>query len=110
MVVSTLTCLSLATAGGTAVTLGPFFCSGRPHSTPAYGIDKLGLTKNDGLHGLDRTPRFQAPRSVAVPEYRHVVCQVDGPEASEWDWMVGYYLLEISPKEVAKRLGPTGVG
>ncbi len=84
--------------------------------TPAYDIslqqciDKLGLTKNDWLHGLDRTPRFQAPRSVAVPEYRHVVCQGDDQEASEWGWRAGYYLLEISPKEVAKRLGPPEVG
>ncbi len=84
--------------------------------TPAYDIslqqciDLLGLTKNDWLHGLDRTPRFQAPRSVAEPEYRHVVCQVDEPEASEWRWRTGYYLLDISPKEVAKRLLPPEVG
>ncbi len=84
--------------------------------TPAYDIslqqciDQLGLTKNDWLHDLDRTPRFQAPRSVAVPEDRHVVCQVDDPEASEWGWRTGYYLLEISPKEVRERLGPPELG
>ena len=72
--------------------------------------DQLGLEKKHWLHGLDRTPRFQAPRSVAEPEYRHVVCQVDEPEASEWRWRTGYYLLDISPKEVARRLGPPVVG
>ncbi len=83
--------------------------------TPAYDIslqqciDQLGLMKNDWLHGLDQTPHFQAPR-VALPEYRHVVCEIDEPEASEWSWMAGYYLLELGPKEVAKRLGPPEVG
>ncbi len=73
-------------------------------------IEQLGLTKHDWLHGLDRTPHFQAPRRVAVPEHRHVVCQVDDPEASEWRWMAGYYVLELGPKEVARRLGPPVVG
>ena len=79
---------------------------------PAYDlsleqcIDQLGLEKKHWLHGLDRTPDFQAPRRVAAPEIRHVVCQIDAPEGSELGWRAGYYLLEISPKEVAKRLGP----
>ena len=73
-------------------------------------IDQLGLTKKDWLHGLDRTPHFRAPGPVATPEYRHVVCQVDDQEAADEAWMAGYYLLEISPKEVAKRLGPPEVG
>ncbi len=71
--------------------------------------DQLGLTKKDWLHGLNQTPHFQAPR-VAVPEDRHVVCQIDAPEASEYGWRPGYYVLEISPKEVAERLGPPEVG
>ncbi len=73
-------------------------------------IDQLGLTKHDWLHSLDRTPHFQAPRRVAAPKHRHAVCQVDDPEASELAWQAGYYLFEISPKEVAKRLGPPEVG
>ena len=82
---------------------------------PAYGdiplaqcIDQLGLTKRHWLHGLDLTLRFGSrnPRATAVPEPRHAVCQIDKLEASEEVWMAGYYLLEISPKEVAKRLGP----
>ena len=83
--------------------------------TPAYDIslqqciDQLGLTKNDWLHDLSLTPHFRASGTMAAPEYRHVVCQVDDPEASEWGWRTGYYLLEISPKEVAERLGPPEV-
>lgn len=69
-------------------------------------IDQLGLEKKDWLHGLDQTPHFQAPRKQRVAEYRHVVCRVDDAEASEWLWRKGYYLLEIGPKEVARRLGP----
>lgn len=82
---------------------------------PAYDIslgqcaDQLALAKKDRLHGLDQTPHFQAPR-VAAPKIRHVVCEVNEREASEYDWRAGFYLLEISPKEVAKRLGPPGVG
>lgn len=68
-------------------------------------IDQLGLEKKHWLHGLDRTPTF-GRRSNLPREPRHAVCQVDELEASEWHWMAGYYLLEISPKEVAKRLGP----
>ncbi len=45
-------------------------------------IERLGLEKKDWLHGLDQTPHFQAPR-VAVPEYRHVVCEIDEQEASD---------------------------
>jgi hypothetical protein len=76
-----------------------------------HGLDQTPhfqapLAKSGWLHGLDQTPHFQAPRPVAVPEYRHAVCQVDEPEASEYGWRAGYYLLEISPKEVANRLGP----
>ena len=83
--------------------------------TPAYDIslqqciDQLGLEKKDWLHGLDQTPHFQAPR-VALPEYRHVVCQVDEQEASEEVWRAGFYLLEISPRQVAKRLEPPEAG
>ncbi len=74
--------------------------------------DQLGLTKKDWLHALDQTPRFgdQAPRPLGMAEYRHVVCQIDAPEASEYGWRPGYYVLEISPKEVAERLGPPEVG
>ena len=71
-------------------------------------IERLGLEKKDWLHGLDQTPHFQSPR-VVVPEYRHVVCQIDDQEAADEAWMAGYYLLEISPKGVARRLGPPEV-
>ena len=75
-------------------------------------IDQLGLEKQHWLHGLNRTPRFgdQIARPLGMADYRHAVCQIDGPEASEWRWMAGYYLLELGPKEVAKRLGPPEVG
>jgi hypothetical protein len=74
--------------------------------------DQLGLTKKDWLHALDQTPRFgdQAPRPLGMAEYRHVICQIDAPEASEYGWRPGYYVLEISPKEVAERLWPPEVG
>ncbi len=84
--------------------------------TPAYDIslqqciDQLGLTKNDWLHGLDQKTHFHARRIVAAPEGRHVVCEIDEQEASEEVWRAGFYLLEISPRQVAKWLGPTGVG
>ncbi len=71
-------------------------------------IAQLGLEKKGWLHGLDQTPHFHPPR-VALPEYRHVVCQVDEPEASDEVWRAGFYLLEISPRQVAKRLGPPEV-
>ena len=75
-------------------------------------IDQLGLAKSHWLHGLDQGPRFgdQTPRPLGMAQYRHVVCQVDEAEASEYGWMAGYYLLEISPKEVRERLGPPEVG
>ncbi len=71
-------------------------------------IDQLGLAKSHWLHGLDQGPRFgdQTPRPLGMAQYRHVVCQVDEAEASEYGWMAGYYLLEISPKEVRERLVP----
>lgn len=68
-------------------------------------IDRLGLAKSHWLHSLDRTPTFGRPGNLPR-EPRHTVCQVDGLEASEYGWMAGYYLLEINPEEVAKRLGP----
>ena len=72
-------------------------------------IDRLGLEKKHWLYGLDRTPTFG--RASNLPrEPRHAVCQVDEPEATDEAWMAGFYLLEISPKEVAKRLGPPVVG
>ncbi len=84
--------------------------------TPAYDIslqqciDQLGLMKNDWLHGLDQKTHFHARRIVAEPEYRHVVCEIDEPEAFEEVWRAGFYLLEISPRQVAKRLGPPEAG
>ena len=71
-------------------------------------IDRLGLDKRQWLHGLERAPRFGKQRPPTTAEYIHAVCQVDEPEASDEGWMAGYYLLEISPKEVAQRLGPPG--
>ena len=82
---------------------------------PAYDIslqqciDQLGLAKNDWLHGLDQKTHFHARRIVAAPEHRHVVCEIDEQEASDEVWRAGFYLLEISPRQVAERLGPTGV-
>jgi len=73
-------------------------------------IEQVGLTKNDWLHGLDQKTHFHARRIVAEPEYRHVVCEIDEPEASEEVWRAGFYLLEISPRQVAKRLGPPEAG
>ncbi len=84
---------------------------------PAYDlpleqcIDELDLTKKHWLHSLNLTLRFgsRTTRPATVPDPRHVVCQVDDPEASEHGWRTGYYLREISPKEVAERLGPPEV-
>ncbi len=73
-------------------------------------IDQLGLTTNDWLHGLDQKTHFHARRIVAAPEHRHVVCEIDEQEASEEVWRAGFYLLEISPRQVTKRLGPPEVG
>ncbi len=72
-------------------------------------IDQLGLTKKHWLHGLNRIPTFGRPSNLPQ-EPRHAVCQVDEQEAADEAWMAGFYLLEISSNEVAKRLGPPEVG
>ena len=90
-----------------------------PIGAPAYEdlsvkqcIELLGLAKTHWYHGLDLTLRFgcRNPHPAAVLQPRHVVCQIDEPEASEHGWRTGYYLLELSPKEVAERLEPPEVG
>ncbi len=89
---------------------GPDPTRGEPKYVLPLGqcIDQLGLTKEHWLHGLDLKLRFGRPANFPQ-ELRHVVCQVDDPEASEHGWRTGYYLREISPKEVAERLGPPEV-
>ncbi len=92
---------------------GSYPTNGAPaYGAPAYNIslqqciDQLGLTKNDWLHGLNLKLRFgsRTTEPAAVPDPRHVVCQVDDPEASEHGWGTGYYVLGISPNEVVERL------
>ena len=73
-------------------------------------IEQLGLAKNLPRSGLDRPPRFDGAHTDLPRDPRHVFCQVDEPEASEHGWEAAFYRLEISPKEVAKRLGPPEVG
>ena len=75
-------------------------------------IDRLGVEKKHWLHGLDLTLRFGSRnrRPTTVPGPRHAVCEIGEQEASEEVWRAGFYLLDISPKEVAKRLGPSEVG
>lgn len=72
-------------------------------------IERLGLTKNLPRSELIRPPRFEGLQTDWPREPRHVVCEVDVAEALAHGWVPGFYRLVISPKEAAKRLGPTGV-
>ncbi len=91
---------------------GPDPTSGEPEYTLPLKqcIDQLGLDRNQWFSSLDRPPRFDDPGPTWPREYRHVFCEVDEREAAEHGWDAGFYRRKISPKEVAKRLGPTGVG
>ena len=71
-------------------------------------IELLGLAKNLPRSDLNRPPRFVGVRSDLPRDPRYVFCEVSGQEASAYGWRPGFYRLEISPKEVAKRLGPPG--
>ena len=67
------------------------------------------LGRAQRLCGLDQRPVI-GEESPLSQYYQYVICWVDHQEAFAQGWKAGYYLLEISPKEVAKRLGPPGVG
>ena len=73
-------------------------------------IELLGLAKNLPRSDLDRPPRFDGVRSDLPRDPRYVFCEISGQEASPYGWRPGFYRLEISPKEVAKRLAPPGAG
>ena len=73
-------------------------------------IEQLGLAKNLPRSSLDRPPRFDGAQTDLPRDPRHVFCQVDEPEASEHGWEACFYRLDLSPKEVRKRLGPPEVG
>jgi len=73
-------------------------------------IEQLGLAKNLPRSDLDRPPRFDGARTDLPRDPRYVFCEVGEQEASELGWEPGYYRLDLSPKEVAKRLGPPEVG
>ncbi len=91
---------------------GPEATSGEPEYTLPLKqcIDQLGLDRNQWFSSLDQPPRFDDPGFAWPREYRNVFCEVDEREAAGHGWEPGFYRREISPKEVAKRLGPPGVG
>ncbi len=73
-------------------------------------VEQLGLAQeSQRLCGLDQRPVI-GDQGPLPQDSQHVVCQVDDQEASEHGWAAGYYRLGISPKEVAKRLGPPEAG
>ena len=68
-------------------------------------INRLGLAQSQRLCGLDQRP-VVGEESPLPQDYQHVICRVDPQEASEQGWEAGYYLLDMRPKKVRKRLAP----
>lgn len=90
-----------------------------PHPTdgdPAYRlpfdrcVKMLGLLQRQRFCELGRIPRFgeRSLREATVRHCRHVVCEVDEATAAAIGWRSGFYLLELSPGEVAGRLAQPG--
>lgn len=68
---------------------------------------KMGLTEHQWISAMEEGPRrgdlSLRPGGLAPP--RHVICEIDESEAQASGWKTGYYRVDLSPGEVAKRLG-----
>jgi hypothetical protein len=68
-------------------------------------VERLSLKQSDYLSGLDVTPRFD--RSSLQDEFtapRHVVVEVEAPEALAMSWKAGFYRPVIFVLEAQKLL------
>jgi hypothetical protein len=87
---------------------GPYPTDGEPAYRLPFDrcVKVLGLLQRQRFCELGRIPRFgeRSLRKATVRHYRHVVCEVDEAIADAIGWRSGFYLLELSPGEVADRL------
>jgi hypothetical protein len=64
---------------------------------------KIGLSEHQWIAAMRPSDQSRQPEGLAVP--RHVLCEIDETEAQASGWKAGYYRVDLSPDEVAKRLG-----
>jgi hypothetical protein len=64
---------------------------------------KIGLSEHQWIVESRPSDQSRQPGELAPP--RHVLCEIDDTEAQASGWKVGYYRVDLSPAEVAKRLG-----
>jgi hypothetical protein len=65
---------------------------------------KMGLSEHQWIAEMRTGDESRRPGGLAAP--RHVLCEIDNTEAQASGWKSGYYRVDLSPGEVAKRLGP----
>jgi hypothetical protein len=69
---------------------------------------KMGLSEDQWISAMEHAPRprDQSHQAGGLAPPRHVLCEIDESEAQASGWKTGYYRVDLSPGEVAKRLGP----
>jgi hypothetical protein len=67
---------------------------------------RMGLSEHQWISETRPDDQCRQPGGLAAP--RHVLCEIDETEAQASGWKTGYYRVDLSPGEVARRLGPPG--